>query len=101
MFRYTVILLCLLCCSCVQEEVVIKINLDDKIKKAEASFDYAERTILRDDVPNNPDDEIIRPDPDPDKCPCKGTGEIKHGDGHTTECPFHSINLMFKSYEGE
>lgn len=29
------------------------------------------------------------PDPDPAKCPCKGTGIITHGDGHTTSCPYH------------
>ena len=29
------------------------------------------------------------PDPDAAKCPCKGTGIITHGDGHTTECPYH------------
>lgn len=29
------------------------------------------------------------PDPDPEKCPCKGTGVITHGDGHKTECPYH------------
>jgi len=29
------------------------------------------------------------PNPDAAKCPCKGTGVITHGDGHTTECPYH------------
>ena len=32
------------------------------------------------------------PDPDPAKCPCKGTGIITHGDGHTTECPYHGAD---------
>jgi len=30
-----------------------------------------------------------RLDPDPEKCACKGTGIITHGDGHTTHCPYH------------
>ena len=30
-----------------------------------------------------------KPDPDPLKCPCKGTGDITHGDGHITPCPYH------------
>lgn len=30
------------------------------------------------------------PHPDKSKCPCKGTGTISHGDGHKTECPYHS-----------
>jgi hypothetical protein len=32
------------------------------------------------------------PHPDKDKCPCKGTGVITHGDGHTTECPYHGAD---------
>ena len=30
------------------------------------------------------------PDPDINKCACKGTGSITHGDGHKTPCPYHS-----------
>ena len=30
-----------------------------------------------------------QPNPDPLKCPCKGTGDITHGDGHITPCPYH------------
>ena len=32
--------------------------------------------------PNNPN-----PEPNPENCPCEGTGYIIHGDGHKTECP--------------
>ena len=27
------------------------------------------------------------PVPNPENCPCEGTGYIVHGDGHKTECP--------------
>jgi len=36
-----------------------------------------------------PDVPDLAPNEDPDKCPCKGTGKITHGDGHQTDCPFH------------
>ena len=36
-----------------------------------------------------PDIPDLVPHEDPDKCPCKGTGKITHGDGHQTDCPFH------------
>ena len=32
---------------------------------------------------------LARPHPDVDKCACKGTGYIWHGDGHQTKCPYH------------
>lgn len=34
-------------------------------------------------------DTAPEPNPDPAKCPCKGTGVITHGDGHKTPCPYH------------
>lgn len=54
------------------------------VEEANVAFAKAEAKILV----VNPDN-IIRPDPDAAKCPCKGTGLIKHGDGHTTKCPYH------------
>jgi thiol-disulfide isomerase/thioredoxin len=36
-----------------------------------------------------PDDQTNGPHEDLDKCVCKGTGTITHGDGHQTPCPFH------------
>ena len=30
------------------------------------------------------------PDPDPEKCICKGTGKIVQGDGHVSPCPYHA-----------
>ena len=42
--------------------------------------------VEKDEVPDIPD---LAPNEDPEKCPCKGTGKITHGDGHQTDCPFH------------
>jgi hypothetical protein len=49
------------------------------------AFDSAEDKILNEE----PDDKPLGPDPDPEKCICKGTGEIVQGDGHVSECPYH------------
>jgi hypothetical protein len=54
------------------------------VQEANSAFSKAEEKLL-----NVKPDNIIRPDPDPVKCPCKGTGIIKQGDGHTTQCPYH------------
>ena len=40
-----------------------------------------------DSVPD--DEQVDGPHEDPDKCVCKGTGKITHGDGHQTPCPYH------------
>ena len=44
--------------------------------RPEISTSFA-KVILTD--PNNPE-------PNPETCPCEGTGYIIHGDGHKTEC---------------
>ena len=59
-------------------------DVSPMVEEANVAFIKAEAKILI-ITPDN----IIRPDPDPAKCPCKGTGLIKHGDGHTTKCPYH------------
>ena len=66
-------------------EIDVK-QFSDKVSKA---FDNAEKAILGTDVP---DDKPLGPDPDPSKCACGGSGKIRHGDGHTTPCPYHSGN---------
>ena len=58
------------------------------VNEANSAFKKAEDEILN-IKPVTPDDVVI-PDPDPKKCPCKGSGVITHGDGHTTQCPYHS-----------
>ena len=45
--------------------------------RPEISTNFA-KVILTE--PNNPE-------PNPENCPCEGTGYIIHGDGHKTECP--------------
>lgn len=55
--------------------------------KAKASFDKAEGEVLS--KPQPKPDNIVGPDPDINKCICRGTGIIVHGDDHKTPCPFH------------
>lgn len=69
-------------------------NSQTIIDRAEKAFDLAELEIFA-KIPV-PDDEPIRPDLDANKCPCKGTGQIVHGDGHITKCPFHSSEFIIK-----
>lgn len=57
------------------------------MKDIENAFDKAELEIL--DGKPEPDDKPLRPDPDPKKCICQGTGKIIQGDGHVTSCPYH------------
>lgn len=47
-------------------------------------------TLANSNSPDTTPDESPEPHPDADKCVCKGTGVITHGDGHTTPCPYHS-----------
>ena len=58
------------------------------IDRTEQAFTDAETSVLG----IVPDDDPVGPDPDPEKCICKGTGKIKQGDGHTTDCPYHSVS---------
>jgi hypothetical protein len=57
------------------------LNTQDAFKKAETSVLGVE--------PSPEPDAPLRPDPDPEKCICKGTGKIVQGDGHVSECPYH------------
>lgn len=59
-------------------------DVSSMVAQADAAFVRAEEKLL-----NIKPDDVIRPDPDPAKCPCKGTGTIKQGDGHNTQCPYH------------
>jgi hypothetical protein len=64
-----------------------------------ASFELAEKNIY--DMVPVPDDKPLGPDPDVNKCACKGTGRIVHGDGHVTKCPFHLTELLIRNYEDQ
>ena len=56
------------------------------ISRTEEAFTKAETSVLK----TVPDDEPLGPDPDPEECICKGTGKIVQGDGHVSDCPYHS-----------
>jgi hypothetical protein len=53
--------------------------------QAKKAFDEAEPQVFK--VAPKPDDGT---NPDASKCICKGTGIIVQGDGHKTQCPYHS-----------
>ena len=54
------------------------------------AFDIAQAKVFN--VVPDDDDEPLGPDPDVNKCICRGTGKIVQGDGHTTDCPYHSVS---------
>ena len=64
-------------------------QVDDIFVEVNYAFNKAESEILNDLPDPDPDPEPLGPDPDPEKCVCGGTGIITHGDGHTTDCPYH------------
>lgn len=51
------------------------------------AFVKAEKEVFEKQPDPLPDDGT---NPDPSKCICKGTGIIVQGDGHKTQCPYHS-----------
>lgn len=67
---------------------------DMLIEKAENAFNIAELEVFNKDT--GPDIKPLGPDPDPKKCVCNGTGNIVHGDGHITKCPFHPSEFTIK-----
>ena len=64
------------------------VDVESIMTTAEQSFIKAEAAVFK-SVPVDPDDTPIGPNPDPDKCICKGTGKIVQGDGHVSDCPYH------------
>lgn len=63
-------------------------KINATIVNTKDAFDQAESSVLG--VDPTPDPDVpLRPDPDPEKCICKGTGKIIQGDGHVSECPYH------------
>ena len=54
------------------------------VNEANAAFDKAEKELL-----NIKPDDVVGPNPDPAKCICKGTGKIRQGDDHVSDCPYH------------
>ncbi len=72
------------------EEVLTASDIKPIINRTELAFKQAESKVLT--VIPDDDVEPLGPDPDASKCVCKGTGKIVHGDGHTTDCPYHSTS---------
>jgi len=59
------------------------------IENVVSAFNLAETKILK----VEPDDTPKGPHPDVNKCICRGTGKITHGDGHQTDCPYHGKDV--------
>lgn len=64
-------------------------QVDDILLDVHQAFNEAENDVLNIDPEPEPEPEPLGPHPDASKCICKGTGIITHGDGHTTDCPYH------------
>jgi hypothetical protein len=100
-YKYAVFLVFLCCAfSCSQTQTqygVQNVGANAIIESAEDAFRQAESEIFL--VNPIPDDKPLGPDPDPEKCACRGTGKIVHGDGHVTSCPFHPIELIMNKYQ--
>ena len=88
-----VLSICILLAGCESKELIKPVDLTDEFSTVNNIFSRVERDILKIEPKPAPNDEDLKPDPDKNKCACKGTGKIIHGDGHTTPCPFHSIGL--------
>lgn len=100
-YKYAIFLAflpCVLSCSQTQPQYGVQNPPENTIiEKAEDAFKQAESEIFL--IKPEPDDKPLGPDPDPEKCACRGTGKILHGDGHVTPCPFHPIELIMNKYQ--
>ena len=56
-----------------------------------SSVQLSAASLAAEKAPPTPAPDVV-PHPDKEKCPCKGTGVIVHGDGHKTECPYHGAD---------
>lgn len=69
-------------------------DIEPIIIKTESAFSQAESKILK--VVPDDDIEPLGPDPDVDKCICKGTGQYERpdlpGSGKMVDCPYHSVS---------
>jgi len=95
--RYALLLLILLV-GCNIKNIEVEKDISERIKGANNAFKIAEAEVFKDDTNPVTPDENLKPDPDADKCACKGTGKIVHGDGHSTPCPFHAVELILQSH---
>lgn len=64
------------------------------IDKTSEAFDIAQAKVFN--VIPDDDDEPLGPDPDVNKCICKGTGQYERpdlpGSGKMVDCPYHSVS---------
>ena len=93
-----VLLLSILLAGCNVKNIESEKDISEKVNAANNAFQIAESEVFKDDVDPVTPDEDLKPDPDADKCACKGTGKIVHGDGHHTPCPFHAVEVILQSH---
>ena len=70
------------------KESLTSTDIQPIIERTEKAFSESEASVLK--VVPDEDEDVLGPDPDPEKCICKGTGKIVQGDGHVSDCPYHS-----------
>ena len=70
------------------KESLTSTDIQPIIERTEEAFSESEASVLK--VVPDEDEDVLGPDPDPEKCICKGTGKIVQGDGHVSDCPYHS-----------
>jgi hypothetical protein len=70
------------------KESLTSTDIQPIIDRTEEAFSESEASVLK--VVPDEDEDVLGPDPDPEKCICKGTGKIVQGDGHVSDCPYHS-----------
>lgn len=93
------ILLLLLLTTLIPSNVSIGGGTEIQIDK-DASEGYVAFVVNEKETSDNDEqDDVLRPDPDVRKCACKGTGKITHGDGHQTDCPYHSKGSVLPANE--
>ena len=85
-------------CECSTEDItdMYADYIEEWKQEISSSFNKAETKVFG--VKPNPDD-VVGPDPDPDKCICGGTGVITQGDGHKTPCPYHGSKIQKLEYK--
>ena len=71
--------------------------IEDWKLQISAAFSQAEKAVFK----TNPTPDVVGPDPDPNKCICKGSGWILQGDGHKTPCPYHGKKMSKITQEND
>jgi hypothetical protein len=98
MYKYFIILSLLISgCSnnmyCVEPEDITNMYssyVTEWQEQCKTAFNNAEKEVFN--IEPSPKPVVDDTNPDPAKCICRGTGIIVHGDGHKTDCQYHSKN---------